>query len=263
MHRITHGAVEYTDRTPPVEDLIMCFSRFSFSMRASPEYLHSTQIYNNRGVRIFQHKNTEWMEETLFISWEKRSGFAFRRCFWAAGICELLPECALKMVLVDSIVLQFKFWSGSNRFHIWMSQKFGLKGKKYLNTTVSTVQFHFSVSFADLKWLRGLKCSFEKQNRSIEVIPGNSSLIFQPANSPITDVTRNIYSWMLFSSLTLSVFRPVLSSSLWSPLQLWRLLKRRNSLSSLLFSKFTFKLTSCHPDLFFDWGTEICQQLYL
>lgn len=114
------------------------------------------------------------------------------------AICELLQECALKMVLVYSIVVQFKFWSGSNRFHIWMSQRFRLRGMKSPETTVSTAQFHLSVSFSDLKWLRGLKLSFEKQKQINRGDPRKFIFDISTRKLLFHRHATNIYSRMLF-----------------------------------------------------------------
>lgn len=88
-----------------------------------------------------------------------------------------------------------------------MSQRFELKAENSLNTTVSRAEFHFSVSYGDLEGLRGPERNFGKPKQINRGDP--REFIFDiSANSPTTDVTSNIYSWMLFSFSSLPVSRP-------------------------------------------------------
>lgn len=102
------------------------------------------------------------------------------------------------------------------------------------------VQFHFSVSFADLERLRGSERSFE-QPKQINRGDPREFISDISANSLLTDVTYNGYSWMLFSLLTFLLSQPLKSSpTLATPEELQFLV--------FGFQEFTFKLTSCHHD---------------
>lgn len=90
--------------------------------------------------------------------------------------------------------------------HLDDPEVLGLKQRE-LNTTMIGVQFHFSVSFADLERLRGSERSFEQPK---QINRGDLREFFFffgiPATSPPTDVTRNSYSGMRFALLPGEVF---------------------------------------------------------